>query len=114
MALDYLPIQATSVPCERIFSSASQTDTNSRNRLAPEMLEALQVLKYWYRSARLDFTSPWLDTSKETSEYVHANADLLADILKGRGNSEVMDKAIERIAEQESPDSDDDDDRYVP
>ena len=27
MAMDYLPIQASSVPCEHIFSSSSETDT---------------------------------------------------------------------------------------
>ena len=51
MALDYLPIQATSIPCERIFSSSAETDTTRRNRLSPEMFEALQMLKYDYKLA---------------------------------------------------------------
>jgi hypothetical protein len=27
IGMDYLPIQATSVPCERVFSLAKETDT---------------------------------------------------------------------------------------
>jgi len=37
MAPDYLHTQATSIPCERIFSSGAETDTTRRNRLSPEM-----------------------------------------------------------------------------
>ena len=46
IAMDYLPIQATSVPCERVFSSAKETDTAKRNRMSPVLMEALQLLKF--------------------------------------------------------------------
>ncbi|OJA20567.1 hypothetical protein AZE42_14066 [Rhizopogon vesiculosus] len=32
MAMDYLPIQASAVPCERVFSSSAETDTKKQNR----------------------------------------------------------------------------------
>ncbi|KAJ3563636.1 hypothetical protein NP233_g8817 [Leucocoprinus birnbaumii] len=48
LALDILPIQASSVPCERLFSTAKETMAPRRNRIAPELMEALQVLKYSY------------------------------------------------------------------
>ncbi len=48
--MDVLPIQGTSVPCERVFSSSKETDTARRNRLTPEMMEALQILKFTIRS----------------------------------------------------------------
>ena len=51
MAPDYLPTQATSIPCERILSSGAETDTTRRNRLSPEMFDALQMLKYDYKLA---------------------------------------------------------------
>ena len=59
--MDVLPIQATSVPCERAFSSAKETMTPRRNRIAPELMEALQILKFRYKknvldSGGLDFT----------------------------------------------------------
>ncbi len=55
--MDYLPIQASSVPCERIFSSAAETDTKKRNRISPVLLEALQMLKHKLRRDKLHFTS---------------------------------------------------------
>ncbi len=55
--MDVLPIQGTSVPCERVFSSSKETDTARRNRLTPEMMEALQILKFGIRSeGGLNFT----------------------------------------------------------
>lgn len=54
--MDYLPIQASSVPCERVFSSSSETDTKKRNRLSATLMEALQMLKYDFKKQRLNFT----------------------------------------------------------
>lgn len=63
MALDILPIQGSSVPCERVFSSSAETDTARRNRIAPELMEALQMLKFTIKQAReLNFTA---GTAKE-------------------------------------------------
>jgi hypothetical protein len=44
--MDYLPIQASAVPSERIFSSSGQTDTARRNRIKPILMESLQMLKF--------------------------------------------------------------------
>jgi hypothetical protein len=44
--MDILPIQASSVPCERVFSSSKETITARRNSLSPHLVEALQLLKY--------------------------------------------------------------------
>ena len=55
MAMDYLPVQATSVPSERIFLSAKDTDTTKRNRINPLLMEALQMLKYSIKKERLNF-----------------------------------------------------------
>ena len=57
--MDYLPIQASSVPCERVFSSSSETDTKKRNRIGPTLMEALQMLKYHLKKTRLDFCAHW-------------------------------------------------------
>ena len=61
--MDYLPIQGSAVPCERVFSSAKETMTARRNRISCDLMEALQMLKYTInRGCGLDFTH---GTSKE-------------------------------------------------
>ena len=55
--MDYLPIQASAVPCERVFSSSAETDTKKRNRINPELMEALQVLKFVLKKSHLSFTA---------------------------------------------------------
>jgi hypothetical protein len=65
MAMDYLPIQASAVPCERIFSSSAETDTKKRNRINPLLLEALQMLKFHLKKEQLNFTAGWLTSEKQ-------------------------------------------------
>jgi hypothetical protein len=73
IAMDYLLVQAMSVPCERVFSSAKDTDTAKRNRISPVLMEALQMLKYSLKKERLDFMDGWrtleadMEVSKPTS-----------------------------------------------
>jgi hAT family C-terminal dimerisation region len=55
--MDILPIQGSAVPCERVFSSAKETMTARRSRIKPELMEALQMLKFARSRGRsLDFT----------------------------------------------------------
>lgn len=49
IALDYLPSQASSVPCEHLFSASKQTAVNCRARLRHDKFEQLQILKFaWH------------------------------------------------------------------
>ena len=78
--MDYLPIQASAVPCERIFSSSAETDTKRRNRMSPSLMEALQMLKSHLKKERLSFTASWKTVEKEM--VVDApDDDLLASLL---------------------------------
>ena len=66
--MDILPIQASSVPCERIFFSSKETTTPRRNKLSPKLVEALQLLKYNSKhGTTLNFTTG-LDKDEEVSE----------------------------------------------
>jgi len=47
MARRYLAIPATSAPIERIFSISSNIITKSRNRLEPDTVKRIVLLKSW-------------------------------------------------------------------
>jgi hypothetical protein len=84
-ALDILPIQGSAVPCERVFSSSAQTDTNRRNNIAPGLMEALQMLKFSIKKGRgLNFTA---GTSREAEldlmELVMADTGLVPEDTNG-------------------------------
>ncbi|KIL54482.1 hypothetical protein M378DRAFT_43966, partial [Amanita muscaria Koide BX008] len=49
IARDYLAIQGSSVASERAFSSGGLTTTLLRNKLSPEHVEALQMVKNGYK-----------------------------------------------------------------
>jgi hypothetical protein len=68
LAMDIIPIQASAVPCERVFSSAKETMAPRRSRIAIDLMEALQLLKFSVRNGgSLDFTSG-LDYAEELEE----------------------------------------------
>jgi len=80
--MDYLPIQASAVPCERVFSSSAETDTKKRNRLRPELMEALQVLKFALKKGRLDFTAHLQVPEHSMTRDGPDSANVLTEILK--------------------------------
>ena len=68
LAMDIIPIQASSVPCERVFSSGKQTMTPQRGSILAPLMEALQILKFSIRKERpLKFTETmsWKEELKE-------------------------------------------------
>jgi hypothetical protein len=81
MAINYLPIQASAVPCECIFLSSAETDTKRRNHISPLLMEALQMLKFHLKKDRLNFTAAWMTTEKEMIDD-DPDVDLLADLLE--------------------------------
>jgi hypothetical protein len=80
MVMDYLPIQATSVPCERVFSSSAETDTKRRNHITSPLMEALQILKFWFKKECLDFMHGWMTDEKQLVED-DPDADLLQTLI---------------------------------
>lgn len=82
MAMDYLPIQASAVPCKHIFSSSAETDTKRRNRISPPLMEALQMLKSYLKKEHLNFTAAWMTTDKQMVDD-GPEGDPLAKLLDG-------------------------------
>ena len=86
-ALDYLPIQASSVPSECVFSSSAETDTKCHNRLRPLLMEALQMLKFSIKGCHLDFSVAWVtDKSllgiEEGGGDKSDSIDIMDDVMK--------------------------------
>jgi hypothetical protein len=54
MARDYLATQGSATASEPSFSNGSPTATLWRNRLSPEMFEALQILKSAYCNGHIE------------------------------------------------------------
>ncbi|KIJ91783.1 hypothetical protein K443DRAFT_114565 [Laccaria amethystina LaAM-08-1] len=67
IVLDVLPVQASSVLSERMFSSSKETDTLRRNNLSPEIMERLQILKFTFASEWMDFNNKWVSIEEEIS-----------------------------------------------
>ena len=111
IALDYLPIQASSVPCERVFSSAKETDTLKRNRIHPVLMEALQTLKFSLKKERFNFTGGWQMAPSEMKRMGSAGTtkDLLAHLLT-RDRQATTDALLHALSYTDDDDDDDDDD----
>lgn len=99
--MDYLPIQATSVPCERVFSSAKETDTAKRNRISPVLMEALQLLKFLLKRRQLNFMDGWSTSEEAMSEVVTRESKPTQDLgslFKGDMNA-VMDDMLNELSD---------------
>ncbi|KIJ89925.1 hypothetical protein K443DRAFT_15682 [Laccaria amethystina LaAM-08-1] len=101
IARNYLPIMASSVSSERAFSSAGITISKRRNRLKPDIVEALQCLKCMYKND-LIFRDVLLSSKveKELDEVEILDLDFRAD--------EIVDQADNFSWDQLVLDSDDD------
>ena len=88
IAMDYLPIQALSVPCEHVFSSVKETDTSKCNQIHPVLMEALQTLKFSFKKDRqsISFTDGWKTMKAEMREAQKprkGKGDLLDELVTG-------------------------------
>jgi len=94
LARDMLPIMASSVSSERAFSSAGITITKRRNRLKPDIVEALQFLKCLYHHDLLFREEA--STQFEVEEFGNPNTeDIVAENDKG------WDRMVEDLADDE-------------
>ena len=83
ITLDYLPIQASAVPCKCVFSSSGETDTKRRNQIHLLLMEVLQMLKFSLKQRQLDFMQGWMTMDYNMQEMVDNQPDLLAALSTG-------------------------------
>ena len=92
--MDILPIQGSAVPCERVFSSSKETMAARRSRIKPELMEALQMLKFSVKKGRgLDFTTGlgWEAELDELETLTMARALIPEDLTAVTGSPGVSD-----------------------
>ncbi|PPR02251.1 hypothetical protein CVT24_011602 [Panaeolus cyanescens] len=82
VALDVLPVQASAVPCERIFSSSKETCTDRRNRILPRLLEVLQFRKFKLKQARLDFMDSYICKEEDYSIEGNLTRNAIEELLR--------------------------------
>ncbi|CUA67878.1 hypothetical protein RSOLAG22IIIB_07571 [Rhizoctonia solani] len=71
IAMDVLPVQASSVSSERVFSSSKLTCTSERNRISTKTMEAFQVLKHSLYRRRREVAEPRAAQSRALDFVVH-------------------------------------------
>ena len=71
-----LPAQASSVPCERLFSAGKETAADRRSRLGAERFEQLQVMKFAWRNNMKDYAAMNQDCEEEVDLSIYE--DLLS------------------------------------
>jgi hypothetical protein len=98
--MDYLPIQPSAVPCERVFSSSAETDTKKRNRISPALMEALQMVKFSLKKERLDFAKYHAMSEREML-FNEDTEDTLASLAKAGNSNDAMVRVIDAIASAE-------------
>ena len=79
MALDILPIPASSTSCERLFSRAKLASTDRRSRLGVEIFEAIECLNFHWKKSIVDFAKVNSQTPLELTEDDLAGFDVLEE-----------------------------------
>lgn len=79
VALDILPSQASSVPCEHLFSSSKQVATDRRASLGGQRFEELQLMKFAWRHRVVDVAA-WNSSEIEQVDLEEYKDFLTADV----------------------------------
>jgi len=104
MSLNFIPIQASAVPSECVFSSSTETDTKKRNRINPVLMEALQMLKFAFTQSRLNFTEGWVTPQSMLQDKEPDSVkDLLSDLL-GLNSEDAIDEIIQEFGDDDHDD----------
>ncbi|KIK21603.1 hypothetical protein PISMIDRAFT_12225 [Pisolithus microcarpus 441] len=95
IAMDYLLIQASSVPCECAFSSSGETMTKRQNRISMVLMEALQMTKFFLKKECLDFMAGWVTSQHDMQQEI--NGDILAKAVDTHLSREDLTQVVDDI-----------------
>ncbi|KAG6907706.1 hypothetical protein DXG01_007724 [Tephrocybe rancida] len=82
VAMYVLPVQASAVPCEHVFSSSKETCGLRRSKLSPKLMEALQMLKFSFKQERLSFTGDIIVDEKDYTVIEPVTGAAVAELLE--------------------------------
>ena len=111
MAINYLPIQASSVSCKRAFLSSSEMDMKKCNRINDLLMEALQMLKFVLKWDHLSVNKCFPNTVKKDMDYDDLTlvctsdalpTDILTKLMDVIGGSE-MQNVLDRVIAATKP-----------
>jgi hAT family C-terminal dimerisation region len=93
ITIDFLACQASSVPCERLFSGGGEIATKRRAQLGAARFEELQVMKFAWRNNIGDLAAWNSSQVEEIDDEMREYRDLLAE----DGEQMVWDKNGDEI-----------------
>ena len=79
LALDVLSIPSMAAECERVFSGAKLMISDRRRRLGPDIIQAVQCLRQWWRCAMISDKREGYAFADDDDEMNSAIARSLAD-----------------------------------
>ena len=98
LARQFLPVQATSIPSERTFSTAGQTVTKLRSALEPDTVDKIILLNRNSKSTLSNFQpTPSNDDAKMSSKSEHENPKDLDQVLSNAVATEVKQESAPDI-----------------
>lgn len=92
IALDFLPCQASSVPCKRLFSASKQVATDRHARLGSQHFKELQLMKFAWRHNVIDIAAWNSDVVEQVEEEYK---DFLVSDEAASGYDDVIDDELE-------------------
>ena len=93
--------QALAVPCKRVFSLSKETCSLHRNRICPELVEALQVLKFTHKKKCLSFVDDLL-AWEEDYTISSQTSEAAFDELYKAGKMEELRDLIQNIKDDDN------------
>ncbi|KIK81338.1 hypothetical protein PAXRUDRAFT_156320 [Paxillus rubicundulus Ve08.2h10] len=96
IAMDYLPIQASSVPCKQVFSSSAETMTKQHNHISPILMEALQMTKFFLKKDWPNFMKGWITSQKDMQQDIE-EGDQLAVLIEANLSKDQVMEAIDDV-----------------